>query len=300
MKALKYGILLIGAAACAPVAAADKQIPVDKRIAVPAGAPVRVVNVAGEISIAGGARQDLHVTGSMESGVERIDVTNVDGTIVVKVVLPRVLVRRNAAARLNIAMPAGSRLETSTVSADQEVQGIDAPVALVSVSGNVEASGLGGDVQAKTVSGDLTLQGTARTANWRLTTVSGSIVLLRGAGTVEMSSVSGDADLQLEQVNSVRGRSTSGNASIRGRLVRGAELQFETVSGDLDMNLESDAGLQIDASSFSGEITTCFGEKGKPTSDYGPGEALATRRGDGGAKLKLKSLSGDLRICDRR
>jgi hypothetical protein len=31
----------------------------------------------------------------------------------------------------------------------------------------------------------------------------------------------------------------------------------------------------------------------------GPGKVLRSRRGEGGARLRLKTMSGDISVCDR-
>jgi DUF4097 and DUF4098 domain-containing protein YvlB len=280
-------------------AVAGAATPIDKRVAAASGNAVRVVNVAGAITVVGGTQPEVHVTGTVGSGVERVDILNDAGTIVVRVVLPKTtLYNRDGQATLTVTIPAGSRLETSTVSADQNVRGISGAVQLSSVSGDLEAQLGSTDAQVKTVSGDINLQGSGKSAKWRVSTVSGDVTLLRAAGSLELNTVSGDTQLELDQLTSFRGRTTSGDMQLRGRVLRGADVSYESVSGDLGIAVGTEAGMSIDASTFSGEISTCFGEKGKPTSEYSPGEKLSTRRGEGGATVRVKSLSGDVSICD--
>jgi DUF4097 and DUF4098 domain-containing protein YvlB len=295
---MKTSIPVILLAACSTVAGAAT--PIDKRVAAAPGNAVRVVNVAGAITVVGGTRPDVHVTGTVGSGVERVDVLNDAGTIVVRVVLPKkTSYNRDGQATLTVTIPASSRLETSTVSADQNVRGISGAVLLSSVSGDLNAQLASNDVQVKAVSGDIVLQGAGKTAKWRVSTVSGDVILLQAAGSLELNTVSGDTRLEIDQLTSFRGRTTSGNVNLRGRALRGADINYESVSGDIDIAVGTEAGMSIDASTFSGEIGTCFGEKGKPTSEYSPGEKLSTRRGEGGATVRVKSLSGDVSICDR-
>lgn len=294
---MKTSIPVILLAACCTAAGATT--PIDKRVAAAPGNAVRVVNVAGAISVVGGTRPDVHVTGTVGSGVERVDVLNDAGTIVVRVVLPKkTSYNRDGQATLTVTIPAGSRLETSTVSADQNVRGISGVVQLSSVSGDLNAELASNEVQVKTVSGDIVMQGAGKSAKWRVSTVSGDVKLLRAAGSLELNSVSGDTQLELDQLTSLRGRTTSGDMNLRGRVLRGADISYESVSGDVGIAVGTEAGMSIDASTFSGEISTCFGEKGKQTSEYSPGEKLSTRRGEGGATVRVKSLSGDLSICD--
>ncbi len=297
MKNMTPAILLVlasGAVAAAP------SIRVDKTIAAQPDGAVRIVNVAGSIAVSGNATKEVHVTGMIGKSVERVDVVNEGGTIVVRVVLPKGRGSySDADANLTIHVPEGSRLETSTVSADQDVQGIRGAAQLSTVSGDVDANLASPEVQIKTVSGDLNLTGNGKPAKWRVTTVSGDVVLARGAGSLELSTVSGDAQLTLDSLTAFRARTTSGDLQLRGRLLKGADLSHESVSGDLNLAMGTEAGLTVEAESFSGEIRTCFGVQGKPVSDYSPGEKLSTRLGEGGASLRIKTLSGDVNICDR-
>ena len=294
MKTSMPVILLAGWSAVAGAAT-----PIDKRVAAAPGNAVRLVNVAGAINVVGGTQPEVHVTGTLGSGVERVDVLNDAGTIVVRVVLPKTTrYNRDGEAMLTVTIPASSRLETSTVSADQNVQGITGATQLSSVSGDLDARLASTDVQVKTVSGDIDLQGSGKAAKWRVSTVSGDVKLLRAAGALELSTVSGDSQLELDQLTSFRGRTTSGDMQLRGRVLRGADISYESVSGDLGIAVGTEAGMAIDASTFSGDISTCFGVQGKPTSEYSPGEKLSTRRGEGGATVRVKSLSGDVSICD--
>jgi hypothetical protein len=293
-------LVLTGLLAVAGAAHAAQPTKVERRIAAAPGTKVRIVNVAGSVTVNGAAGSEVLVSGTLGASVERLDVVNENGAVLVKVVLPkRNNYQRDADAYLMITLPASSPLEISTVSADQTVRGVGATADLTTVSGDIDARLLGNDAQVKTVSGDMRLEGGGKPGKWRVSTVSGDLAFAKGAGAMEINTVSGDAQLQLEQIALFRGKTTSGDMSLRGRAMPGAEIGFESVSGDLNVAAGSDSGMDIDASSFSGDIRTCFGAAGEPVSEYSPGSKLATRRGDGGVKVRAKSLSGDISICDR-
>ena len=46
------------------------------------------------------------------------------------------------------------------------------------------------------------------------------------------------------------------------------------------------------------DIGTCFGARGT-RSGMGPGSSLRATRGEGGARLRIKTMSGDIEVCDR-
>ena len=51
--------------------------------------------------------------------------------------------------------------------------------------------------------------------------------------------------------------------------------------------------------SFSGDIENCFGQTTRDTSKYAPGSELNFTRGNGGARVEIETLSGEISICDR-
>jgi hypothetical protein len=58
------------------------------------------------------------------------------------------------------------------------------------------------------------------------------------------------------------------------------------------------AGYAYEASSFSGDIDDCFGQRADK-SEYGPGSRLNGTRGTGDGHIRVKSLSGTVSLCDR-
>jgi hypothetical protein len=274
-------------------------VPVDKRIAAEPGGTVAISNVAGSLTIEGWDRGEVHVSGTMGDNVERVDVTRDGARTVVRVVLPRGASMRSGAADLVVRMPAASALEVSAVSADVDSRRIAGAQRINAVSGAVEVQEPSGPVEIKTVSGDIALRGGDRGGALRLTTVSGDVRADGIGGEVEATSVSGDLVLALGVLRALRVRSTSGDVDLRAVPARGARLEVESVSGDLDLALRAPGGLEVDAESFSGDIGTCYGARGTANSAYGPGKSLRGTRGAGEARLRLKTMSGDIQVCDR-
>lgn len=281
-----------------PVAARAADTPVDKRIAAEPNGTVALSNVAGMLAIEGWDNPEVHVTGTLGAGVERVDVQRDGARVVVKVVLPRGGSMRAGEADRVVKVPAASKLEVSTVSAEVETRRVGGAQRINSVSGNLGLDVATAPVEVKTVSGDVTLRGGGGSTTVRLSSVSGDVRIERLGGELEANTVSGDLQLALGTLRSLRLRSTSGDLSLRGALERDASLEAESVSGDLDLRLAAAAGFDLDAESFSGDIATCYGARGS-SSGMGPGNALRSKRGDGGARLRIKTMSGDIQVCDR-
>jgi len=126
-----------------------------------------------------------------------------------------------------------------------------------SVSGDVEISGVTGRVHASAVSGDV-----------RVKNVSGS---------VSASAVSGDVEVVVD------------------RLEGGDDMKFSSVSGDVSVKLPASLDADVDMSSMSGSIKTDFAIEVR-TEKYGSRSSARAKLGEGSARLKMSSVSGDLSL----
>ncbi len=292
-KNIVFTALLLAASTAASAAGRN----FDKTVAADARGIVEIANVAGRLNIIGWDRAEVSVRGTLDENVERVDVLTSKGRTTIKVVLPRMNWGGDGDADLEVRVPNQSEVQASAVSADLETSHLTGPQRLKTVSGDLRADVSGPDFEAGTVSGDMHLRGNGQVADMRLSTVSGEIVLERGAGEVEAGTVSGGVRLDMDKARSVRMRSTSGDLEFRGSLADSATLEAETVSGDV--TVRSRGGLEYEASSFSGDIDNCWGKSAEATSQHGPGHRLMGTTGDGKARLRVKSMSGDVELCDR-
>ena len=58
------------------------------------------------------------------------------------------------------------------------------------------------------------------------------------------------------------------------------------------------SGFEYEASTFSGDIENCFGQNAENTSRHGPGQPADGTVGEGKARVRVKSMSGDVTLCD--
>jgi DUF4097 and DUF4098 domain-containing protein YvlB len=216
----------------------------------------------------------------------------------IKVILPHAS-GHGGEARLQVKIPKDSELDVSAISADVTTSGVLGVQHVSAVSGNITAELAGADVELKTVSGNLRLKGHGLPARLHVSTVSGDVHLERGAGELEASSVNGTLILSLDGARAVRARTTSGDLRFEGKLTRGATFEASTVSGDLNVRTSADGGYGYEVSSFSGDITDCFNASPERASTYGPGSRLEGTRGEGAGHVRLKTMSGDVQLCDR-
>ncbi len=286
-------------AATTVASAADDRV-FDKTVAADARGTVEISNVAGTIHVIGWDRQEVAVHANLDEDVERVDVTSSKGRTVVKVVLPNMSWGHNGGdAELEVRVPNQSEVQATAVSADVETQKLTGMQRLQTVSGEVRAELSMSDFQAKTVSGDMRLYGSGQPINIRVSTVSGDITLDRGAGDIDAETVSGDLRLDMDPARGVRMHSTSGDLVFRGNLMDNTTLEAETVSGDVNLRPRAKGGIEYEASAFSGDISNCFGKDAEKASKYGPGTRLMGTAGDGKSRVRVRSMSGDVDLCDR-
>ena len=285
-------LLLAGAsAACA----ADHDF--EQRVKADARGSVRVSNVAGKVNVIGWDRLEVEVKAHLSGNVERVDVFSDNGRTTIRVIVPRSNFR-SGEADLDIHIPKQSDLDVSAVSADVETQSLLGQQRLTTVSGEIRAD-FAKDFEGKTVSGDLRLKGKSEPGDVRISSVSGDVYLDRAGGDVEVTSVSGDLLLDVAAATTVRTRTTSGSLSLRGALARDGSVEADTISGEVTVRMKPQAGFQYEATSFSGTIGNCFGRHAENTNTHGPGSRLNGTAGDGRGRVRVKSMSGDVAICDR-
>ena len=68
---------------------------------------------------------------------------------------------------------------------------------------------------------------------------------------------------------------------------------------DVRLDLAPPVGAEFEVTSFNGEIRNCFGPKPVRTSEYAPGTELRFKEGQGTARVRIKTLNGDIGICNK-
>jgi len=292
LPTMMMAVLASAAARAAGDNVFERQVAADPR------GVVEISNVSGRIKVSGWDRAEVSVRAELGAGVDRIDVTSDRGHTIIRVVLPSYSFR-SGGVDLRVQVPRGSELDISAVSAavtSTEVQGVQR---LKTVSGEIRAGIAQSDVEAKTISGDITLSGRGQPAQLHVSTVSGSLRVEHGAGELEATAVSGGVTLRLDSARSVRVRTTSGDLRFEGKLLRGASFDAESVSGELIVRASAEAGYEYEVTTFSGDIRDCFNVEAERASKYGPGHRLSGTRAEGGAHVRLKTMSGSVELCDR-
>ena len=267
--------LLVAAAVALPTSA---QTRVDEVRQVAADATVTVENISGSLRLTGWDRAEVHVTGTLGRGLEKVEITGSASRLDIRVVYPQDC-HDCGGADLELKVPAGCRLEVSTVSADIDADQLKGEVRLETVSGELAVTASSPSLRVQTVSGDLTVRGAGQRLDAE--TVSGTL----------SATVSTLVDGQLETV--------SGEIRIEADLAGNGRLEAQTVSGDVELRVPGSVGAEFDVRTFSGSIGNDFGQEARRTSEHGSGRELRFTNGSGAARVSIKTLSGDVRILKR-
>jgi hypothetical protein len=220
-------------------AAADFQ----KSYSIPAGGPVKVRNISGDITVTGYDGQTIMVTATKE-GKDREEVTIEDhssgDTVDLSVEYPH---RGNVSASVNFDIRVPRSVEYNfgrlvSVSGNVQVSDVMGNLQVESVSGDVDVNGVSGVVSASAVTGNVNVDlKQAGSGNMKFSSVSGDVAVRAPASLdadVEMSTISGslntDFDLEIHEPRYGPGRSA------RGRLGSGTHsLRITTVSGRVSL-----------------------------------------------------------------
>ncbi len=265
---------------------------------------VDVSNVAGGIVISGWDRPEVSVTADLPGDTQRVKVKSRSGRTIVCVTYHSGGCDspggsgQERAVRLELHVPRASAIRASAVSANVTSQGIAGAQHLHTVSGNIRADIGAGDDDVQSVSGNILLRGSGRSGTLRVSTVSGDLSVTRVAGDLDAKTIDGKLSAGLSPARRVRLNTTSGSIELHAQLARGGRIETETVSGRQNIEVAAPAGYSYVARSFSGHIEDCFGQQ-SDRSRYGPGNLLDGTRGAGDGQVRLRSLSGDISLCDR-
>jgi DUF4097 and DUF4098 domain-containing protein YvlB len=308
---------------------AGAQERVDQRKATGATGVVEIHNVAGSVRVVGWSRNEVHVTGTLGRGSDRLTVADEGGRLVVRVAAPR-SGRNNRGSEIEVRIPARKTVNVHTVSADIDVRevagtvearavsggvgvrGRPREVIVQSRSGNVVFDGQTEHVNAQSVSGDVQVGGTVRD-EVEASSVSGNVAVTAGANGVRATSVSGNVEVGSNsgraEVSSVSGdlrvtgrrlhgafQTVSGNIFVSGDLARDGTTTFNTHSGVVELRIASGSSAAVDVSTFSGNIRNDV-SGARITRSTNREQRFTVGRGE--ARVSLRTFSGDVRMIDR-
>jgi DUF4097 and DUF4098 domain-containing protein YvlB len=271
--------------------------PLDKTVAATANGHVEISSVAGSIKVTAWNRDQIHIGGTLSRDAERLAVDKTATGVSIRVVLPPRTSGNLEGSHLIIQLPAASQLEVHTVSADIDAGGLAGPVRLETVSGNLAVASRSANIYANAISGDVGVTGSAPDAKVDAHSISGKVRIEKVTGNLRAGTTSGA--IQLTGENRLQGAkldTTSGDIRFAATLDPNGDYEFHSVSGNVALSLPKIPAARFDVSSFSGDIDTNFGPAPQRTSEFAPGKEWHYQSGSGNADLRIRTLSGDIRI----
>lgn len=289
------GLLAIALSAlCATASAAT---PIDQTRPLDARGRIQVDNLKGRIQVRGWDRNEVHITGSLGTGVEKLVIEGSGDHLLVRAQYPKQLGAwrgdRTEPTDLQLQVPLRASLDIQSVSANVDIDGV-APgdLGVDTVSGNIVAAAAPQHADINSVSGDLRV--TINSPDVKVETVSGAIVL-RGRlnGQVHGETVSGKLSIDSagERLQRLQAGTVSGGVDVHTALADGGHIKAETVSGDIRLRLPKALSAQVSAQSFSGTLHAPGAQVRKE--EFGPGSSFNQRYGSGAGEIRLETFSGD-------
>lgn len=272
------------------VAQADTRV--DERHGIAAGGRIELSNIAGKVTVRGWDRNDVQLTGSLAEGLQLRQEKSAN-RVRWEVEYPR---RGNSGgATLVLNVPRSVELLLSTVSADQDISGVDLRrLQADTVSGSLRAAGRSGDSVLNTVSGDVTAR--LQTPRLDVNTVSGRIEAGGGvSGEIGAQTVSGQVGVDAGRIQRLAVETVSGGIDLSASaLAPGGRINVESVSASVNLRLPRTVSAQLSVNSFSGSINSDAGSVERPR--HGPGSRLDARLGSGDGDIRVQSHSGSVRV----
>lgn len=254
---------------------------------------VEVSNVSGRIAVEAWDQDRVEVTGTLGRGAERLEFRTQDRHTLIRVEHPS-RSRNVGPTDLRIRMPAESRLVVASVAANVSVRGVRGAQRMHSVSGDIDTEMFADDVQLKTVSGDVQLSGAGTPGLLTVTTVSGDVEVRGIAGELVLQTVAGNLDIECDQLERARIRTTNGSAKLHSGLAPGARVEMEAVNGTLSLILKGEPDAEFTLETFNGRIDNAFGPEPVRTSRFAPGTELRFTSQEGSARVNMETLNGGI------
>jgi len=265
---------------------------VDERHNVAAGGRIELSNVAGKVTVRGWDRNDVQLTGTLSDGLQLRQEKSAN-RVRWEIEYPRR--GNNGGATLTLNVPRSVELLLSTVSADQDISGVDVRrLQADTVSGNLAAAGRSGDSVLNTVSGNVTAR--LQTPRLDVNTVSGRIEAGWGvSGEIGAQTVSGRVGVDAGRIQRLVVETVSGGIDLSATaLAPGGRINVESVSASVSLRLPRTVSAQLSVNSFSGSINSDAGKVERPR--YGPGSSLDARLGSGDGDIRVQSHSGSVQV----
>ena len=255
---------------------------------------ITIETLAGSIEIIGWDKNEIQVTGTVEEKAKKFvfDVGKKKARL--KVESPDNTKGNVKGSNLIIHLPRRCKVDVSSVSADITVDKVTGRLYPQTVSGDVKVSGTLDEIEVETVSGEIDLD--VESGSVRANSVSGDLALNGVKGDVNAETVSGEILVRGGTFKRFDANSVSGDVEFHGALNGDGTFRFNSHSGDIVLYLPANTSADFEINTFSGDIDNAFGPEAERTSEYVPGKELEFTTGNGDARVRIHTISGDVEL----
>lgn len=204
-----------------------------------------------------------------------------------------------------VRAPAGTRIVINSLRADVHVTGIKGELKVTTASGDVVLTDVGSVQEAKTASGDVVIKGSTSDGELDAGTLNGDVTLTDiKARRISANTLNGSIVAREVTCDSASLSTIAGDVLYAGSLARGGRYEFTSNSGDVQFSPAGSTGYALQATSFTGDITSAIPlQSAVRSSSLRDASNRASRRnsasakvGDGSATVTLQTFSGDISI----
>jgi hypothetical protein len=200
-----------------------------------------------------------------------------------------------APARLELRVPARSRIWVKLGAGDVEVTSVQGAVDVNSVSGSIGVTGDLREWTAEAMDGPITVIGRA---DWlRAKTAGGEVTIDGGGDDVGLTSVSGTVVLRGGPVTRARIETVTGDIVVVGAIAQRGQLTVDTHSGRVEYRLAKASGADIDVVTVNGTVTNHLNAQ-RPLPGMGArGQELGTSVAGGGRSITIRTFKGSVLLA---
>src|SRR5512134_98855 len=279
-------VLLAAIAALATPAAAQQ---VDRGFPLDRDAAIRILNLAGSITVRGWDRDSVAITGNVPPGEGTFYAGGRGGGAKLGVEPKGTTPPR---AELHVMVPRNARVWIKTDEATVDVAGVAGQVDAYSVGGRVQVAGPIRTLSVETMDGVVTVEGEM---TWvRLKSAGGAVRFLGSADDLVASSVSGAVAVDARRLGRARIETVTGNVRLAAAPERTGTIAIETHAGPAEILIPAGAAAFFELSTLGGTITNRLSNARPSPGAGGRGQVLSFGTDASGAVVTVRSFKGDI------
>lgn len=244
---------------------------------------VTIVNEFGTVSVKGVPGRQVTITAITHSDKVEVDSRQAGNRAEARTYMLRPATPEEGRVEYEVLVP---------MDASVSVRGSTGPFSAEKLRGDVILEGDGAKLEVREISN----------AHVHLRSVDGPITLTNiSGGHVEVTSVGGDVELNNVTGPKVSVNTTSGNIRYNGDFGANGEYSLTNSFGDIDVSLPASASVDLTARSMKGSAVSSFPFQSQPHTSFPilQGRALAGTANHGGSSVRLRSLSGTIRVTQQ-